>query len=552
MGEMKKVCVIGLDAATFSLINPWIEEGKLVHLKRMMEEGCFGNLRSTIPPFTPPAWTSSVTGQNPGKHNIYDFFKFDGGDYKGKLTSQGDRKSKTVWNILSEEGKEVGVVNVPCTYPPERVNGFMVSGTPIPSHAKDHTYPDPLVEEIMEHIPGYRLWSDLDRRDEEAVLREIYKNTEIEIALVTYLLEKKRWDFFMTVFIGLDVVQHLYWRYMDRSHPGFSPNVPQILAEGILTCYQRVDRFIGDLLNKFGDEVSLVIYSDHGAGPLYKDFYITNWLIEEGFLVLRERPGGFKNAISLHPWMRQMGSFLSRFDINRLRYFIPLKILKKFMRLVFPGYQKMAALIDWSRTKAYYPTIGGQGLHINLQGREPGGLVQQGLPYEEMRRDLIEKLDPWVKSGAVKKIHRREEIYEGDCVGNAPDLIVEAAEGYRIQEGIGPALLSSPKEGLKLISGSHRKSGIFLIRGRGIKRGCRMEAMDITDIGPTLLHLYGIPIPRGMDGKVLTEIFEEDYLARHPVRFDDREMRRDATRFDYETNEKEEIMKKLETLGYIG
>ena len=204
----------------------------------------------------------------------------------------------------------------------------------------------------------------------------------------------------------------------------------------------------------------------------------------------------------------------------------------------------MVPLIDWSKTKAYFPTIGGRGLHINLQGREMAGIVPQGPPYEQVRRDLIEKLDLWIRSGVIKGIHRREEIYHGDYVGNAPDLITEEQGGYRIQEGMGPSLLAPSREGLKIVSGSHRKEGIFFIRGRGIKRGCEIGSMDIMDIAPTLLYLFGIPIPRAMDGKVLLDVFEEDHLQKHRVRFDERDMRREGTVFDYETDEKSEIMRR--------
>src|SRR3989339_1718692 len=137
MEKDRKVCVIGLDGATFALIKPWVEEGKLPHFKRLMEEGSFGDLESTIPAHTPIAWTTSVTGQNAGHHNLYTFFRLDRENYRRKLTNHGDRRAKAVWNVLSEEGKRVCVVGVPFTYPPEKVNGVMVSGTPLPYTSAD-------------------------------------------------------------------------------------------------------------------------------------------------------------------------------------------------------------------------------------------------------------------------------------------------------------------------------------------------------------------------------------------------------------------------------
>jgi predicted AlkP superfamily phosphohydrolase/phosphomutase len=541
MKNNHKVCVIGLDGATFSLIKPWVKEGKLPHFKKLMEEGSFGDLESTIPAHTPTAWTTSVTGQNAGRHNLYTFFRLDRDNYRRILTNHGDRRAKAVWNILSEEGQQVGIVGVPFTYPPEKVNGFMVSGSPLPSTSTDHTYPVSLLSEITERVPGYKLWSDLHSRGEEALLGGIYRQIEVETALVTYLLEAKPWDFFMGVLIGLDVVQHLFWRHMDRSHPHFHPGPAKRLGPGILNCYQKVDRFLGDVLKRLEKDVPLVIYSDHGFGPLHQYFYITNWLLENGFLALKDHL----------KWRSRIGALIHRMDINRLMHFVPLKLLKKLLQRSFPGYHHLIPLIDWNQTKAFFPTVAGQSIYVNLQGRECMGIVAPGKSYEEVRQSLTEKLDQWVKAGVIDKIYRREEIYDGAFMENAPDLIIEMAKGYHLQEGLGPALLTAPMDGVTLVSGQHRKEGIFLIRGEGVKKGVEIKSSRIIDIAPTLLYLQGTPIPRGMEGHLLKEAFDTAHLSENASQYDDRDMRRESGYIDFSEEGKEEILKKLKALGYV-
>jgi predicted AlkP superfamily phosphohydrolase/phosphomutase len=550
MGESPKVCIIGVDGATFSLVQPWVEEGKLPAFRRLMEEGAWGGLRSTIPAQTPPAWTSSVTGQNPGKHNIFNFFKSDGTDYRRRLTSHSDRRTKALWNMLGEEGKEVAVVHVPFTYPPEPVRGVMISGMPMASVSGDYTYPPDLVDWIRERVPEYSPESNLSRREEEVLLEEILKNTENEIRVVTRLMEERAWDFFMAVFVGLDVLQHLFWRFMDTTHPYYDPARAETLGPGILRGYQRIDRFIGEVLDRWTSEATILVYSDHGFGPLHHDFYITNWLIDEGFLVLKESPWLDRGRL-LQPGWRDLGAFLCGSERTGGGRLLPTTALRKLSRLFFPSFHRLVPFVDWTKTRAYFPILGEHSLHINLRGREPQGIVEPGRPCEELKGILVEKLQRWIDEGVIRSVHRGEEIYRGGAMKNAPDLVIEMKDGYRVAEGIGPGLLSPSREGLTLVSGSHRSAGIFLIHGQGVRRGGQIESASIMDVAPTVLSLYGLAVPRDMDGKVLSGAFEEDFLACHPVRFDDRDMAREAGYFDYDEEGKSEIMKRLQALGYI-
>jgi predicted AlkP superfamily phosphohydrolase/phosphomutase len=208
-------------------------------------------------------------------------------------------------------------------------------------------------------------------------------------------------------------------------------------------------------------------------------------------------------------------------------------------------------LIDWNRTRAFFPTVAGQSIYVNLKGRECMGIVPPGKCYEEVRERIAEKLDQWVRAGIIDKIYRREEVYDGTYVENAPDLVIEMAKGYHLQEGLGPTLLTAAMDGVTIVSGQHRKEGIFLIKGKGVTKGVEIKSSRIIDIAPTLLYLQGIPIPRAMEGHLLKEAFVTAHLSENPLQFDERDMRRKSGYVDFSEEGKEEILKKLNALGYV-
>jgi predicted AlkP superfamily phosphohydrolase/phosphomutase len=180
-----------------------------------------------------------------------------------------------------------------------------------------------------------------------------------------------------------------------------------------------VDRFLG--MSSKGVKQRL-LFTRTIFGPLHKDFYITNWLIEEGFLTLKEKPDGIRSAFFRHPWGRRLGCWLDRVGEKTIGSLLPRKLTKRFLRQVFPGYHGMLPWIDWSKTKAYFPTIGDQSIHINLRGRDPMGIVEQGSPEEV--KSLIEELEPWVKSGGSREFIRGKR-FTRRVPANSPDMVIE-------------------------------------------------------------------------------------------------------------------------------
>lgn len=534
----KKVFVIGIDGATLDLVGPWAEQGKLPTFSRIIREGVYGHLKSTFPPLTPPAWTSSLTGKNPGKHNIFDFFKHEPGSYKKKIVSTGDRKSEAIWNILSDQGKKVGLLNVPVTYPPEKIKGFIVTGLLTPSLESEFAYPPWLKDELLK-VLDYKIGIDLRKLikgDEDAFLNEVSEVTEKKREALWYLLKKFELDCFMIVFSALDPLQHFFWRFIDENYPQYYLDGHVKYRDAILNHYKLLDRIIGDLLAAVGHESSLLIYSDHGFGPLYKDVFINNWLEERGFLKLKWNLEGLK-------W---------RYIKNKA--YLPKKI-REAINVDHHRDSKLISAIEWKATKAYFSSLSSQSIRINLKGREPEGSVEEGGEYDALRDRLSQELqeirDDDTGERLVERVLKREDIYFGDYVKNAPDLLVKMKEGYCLQEGFGESLIMPAKQSIALRSGDHRPDGVVFIRGEGIRKGAHIESAEIVDIAPTILYLMGLSVPGDMDGKVLREAFEIEYLDKNPVQYGEEKATYEKTEYEFTRDETEEVEKRLRGLGYL-
>ena len=534
----RRVLVIGLDGATLDLIVPWAARGELPTFSSLMGEGAHGHLKSTMPALTPPAWTSSLTGKNPGKHNIFDFFVHERGSYKKRIVSARDRRSKAVWNILSEYGKKVGVFNVPITYPPEEVNGFMVTGMLTPSLANNFTYPFELKDELLKRV-GYRIeknLGDLPKENEVDFLKNITETTENKNRALLYLLKKFEWDFFVGVFDALDSLQHFFWKYMDERHPQYQELSTLSFRDAILNHYKQLDRLIAEILGAIEEEGSVIIYSDHGFGPLYKDVFLNNWLEEKGFLKLRWNMQGLR--------LRLLKNTL-----------LPTKIKNPLVKDHFK-YSKLISAINWKATKSYFFSLSGQAIRLNVKTREPGGMIAEGEEYEHVRDLLIQELqelrDPETGEALVEKVFKREEIYSGDFVENAPDLLLSMKDGYTLQEGFGKDLIMPATQRHVIRSGTHRANGILFMKGKGIRKGVSIESAEVVDIAPTLLYMMGLPVPHEMDGKVLKETFETKYLDENPIQYCRETAYREKANAGFSQAETEEVEKRLRGLGYMG
>jgi len=555
MNKKARVFIIGLDGATFDLILPWIKEGKLPSLSHMMENGAYGELRSTIPILTPAAWSSFMTGKNPGKHGIVGFFTRENDSYVVKVINSTHRSAKEIWTILSEKGKKVGIVNVPLTYPPKSVNGFMVTGMMTPPKSDNFTYPPPLKEEVEKVVGSGTLdplLTSLER--EEVFINEVFDSTEKLAKISLLLTEKQEPDFFMVVFNGTDYIQHRFWKYIDPKHPEYKAEKSVKYRKMFLQLYQRIDEILGNFLKKTDERTTVIVMSDHGSGPLHKYIHVNSWLMQTGLLKLRKRLTTRLKCFLYRRGINPQKILNALFSIHlgniRIKTDRTDKKLQSISNKLFLSFSD----VDWPKTKAY--SIGSGIIYINLKGREPSGTVSPGQEYESLREQISARLyglkDPETGEFVIKKVYKKEEIYRGPHIDTLPDIVFIPKPGYTTFEEHEFAAKSVITQ-TKIISGTHRLNGILIMKGGGIKKSATLQDASIMDVAPTILYLLGLPIPTDMDGRVLEGALTSSYLHLNPVRY-----AKDSTQVllkkkdeVYEDKDEEEIKSRLRALGYI-
>lgn len=554
---MNKILIIGIDSGTFDIVNPMVRSGKLPNLSRLIENGTSGRLQSTTPPVTPPAWVSFMTGKNPGKHGVFDFYVSPSYGYMRPVWNSNYIKAKTIWRLLSENGLRVGVINLPMTYPPEKIKGFIIPGFQYSLDSeKNFSHPPELMQEIKEKVGEYRvIYGDMESlytNKLDKLLMEWSDIFELRRKTILYLIEHKPWDVFMAVFYSVDVMQHHFWRFFDTAHPLHDPNLAIKYRHVIPEFYEKIDSALGDILQRIGNDVKIIVLSDHGAGPEEEAFSINNWLSKEGFLHFKK---------FLFPVWRFRFPHLFYKALRRLRFpgiawTIPLDQLKTLGKAVDPREGlNIPFFIDWNNTLAYGGNHTEQGIYINLKGREPLGIVEKGREYERVREQIIEKLrklrNPKSGEPVEVRIFKKEDVYNGPYINDAPDIFVEI-KGVRclMQKEIHHQKLfyNSNKS-----SGTHRMDGILILKGSGIKSGHSVEGTKIIDMAPTILYALGLPIPEDMDGKVILDAFEDEYLKKNPVKFcqpTEVEVGREEGVMNKEESDK--VRESLRALGYFG
>ncbi len=565
MGEREKVVIIGLDGATFDIINPMVKEGSLPNIAGFMKEGGHGNLKSTIHPTTPHAWSSFMTGKNAGKHGIFDFSERVKGTYDIRLINGGFRNGDSLWKILSANNKKVLVVNVPFTYPAEEVNGVLISGLDAPGIDGDFAYPKDIYKKIVKDVGKY----DLRGTFPIGKTKSWYKTERIEdviqnrVDVSKYLMNTCDWDFFMIVFGSTDHVQHMFWRYMEEKQRGVRSKDVDLYGDIISHTYKLVDAAVGEITEEAGEDANVVLMSDHGGGSIKSIVYLNKWLENEGLLKFKD------SKKSVHKSVMRNTIF---HGIKRTRYFmkrfLPANV-KTQLKLLLPGFKDKAesflyfSNIDWTKTKAYAFGMYGN-ININLKGRDPMGIITND-EYDEVVELIISKLkllkDPDDNSSAVDQVHKKEDLFHGNFQDKAPDLLVawrdyvyfsKATLGAK-EETVFGSLFNIDSSDFEY-SGTHRLNGIFLCKGKDIKKNTSINGAKIYDIAPTILHLMGMPVPDDMDGKVLNEIFTDEHIKDNPVttcksKYTEEDLKSKGKY--YSDNEEKEIIERLQGLGYI-
>jgi len=552
-----KTIIIGIDGGTWDVILPLIKKGKLSNIAHLMETGVWGNLHSTYPPITIPAWVSCVTGVNPGKLGVFHFMNNVHQNYQGTLFNATEVKVKRIWEILTEMKKKSIIITVPGTYPPLPFDGIMVSSVrPLQSQIVK-IYPEDIKEELkrwlnenllidLKKIKLTRLTQgNIPKKSFFSNLFQIHlKVVEIQKKIVCNFIQKYKWDFFMVVFPSTDIIQHCCWHYYKSSKPlPFSISTEDPVSK----IYMAVDKAVGEIFNCIDPkETSLFVVSDHGFGPLYKMFFVNQWLKDKGWLTLKKRPRWQTKRISLF-------KIFEKLSLRFLNEVLPSQVLQLKLPLLKKR-QFSLDDIDWEKTIAYYA---GAGININLEGREPKGIVKRkefDRIMEIIKKELKEIKDPWTGKNIVKYIFRKEEIFQGPYVEKAPDLLFFfSSSEYLPQEELNHNVFSIVDEKSK-ITGHHFScfNGIFILNSPAIKSDAHLDNAHIMDITPNVLYLMGLPVAEEMDGRVWIEVVKPEFQKKYPLRKVKYNLYKEKREIKFGKEEEEEIKRQLKDLGYLG
>ncbi|MEM7131198.1 MAG: alkaline phosphatase family protein [Chloroflexota bacterium] len=552
----RRVLVIGLDGATWDLMRPWMAEGKLPNLRALCEVGASAPLTSTIHPVTTPAWTSFLTGQQQGKHGIYDHVRRRPDSYKMEITNASMIQSPMLFDYIGQAGGRSISLNVPYTFPPRPIPGDMVSGLFATIVGPEITEPPELYDEISSLVPDYVVHPDFDPHASDPLQDFLTKyltciRNRVEVA--RYLMQKEPWSFSIVVFMATDQIQHAYWHFMSEHGPD-DPDVGH-LHDAILQVYQAIDAEIPALLEQTDEETLVLAMSDHGAGELHRFVNLNRWLSDEGFLTFKQKRTNLSSLL-----IKQAATLYKRYLPAPWRFQVRKRLGQNFDRAKSEmESQLFASPMNWGKSKAY--SMGACGnIFVNLRGREPEGTVEPGDGYEALCQSIVAKLstlrDPETNEQLVKEVHRREAIYHGPYLNQAPDLIVEWRDyrywGRGRYDQNDPPLFQEAKtwdfSGLPLTA-THRPEGILIAHGPGVPADLSIDQAKLIDLAPTILAYLGIPVPQAMDGRPLAELFFPDFLD---VETDSKELVRDEEgAFSFSESDERKIMERLENLGYL-
>jgi len=451
----------------------------------------------------------------------------------------------TLWGRLSDAGLTTTVLSVPLTYPAESVNGSLVTGMFTPQGGRGATHPPGLAAELeaVDAMPKFALDVSVARArgraaermarslddDAAAYFADIADMTERLRRTALYLMERP-WDLFAAVFVATDRIQHLFWPAIETV--GESTDNP--LSRSIRASYRQVDSALGDIVRAAGDDVHVILMSDHGFGPCPGRFGVGRWLVEAGYARPRRRRlyTAVRNALEATGLKGLARRAAGRGPVGRAvrREFLP---------------------FDWERTRAYF-VPGSYGVRINLRGREREGIVEPGNEYDELRAELAVRLAGIDASGGrgsvFSAVKRREDVYEGPSVEWAPDLLLEPNPDIGYVPGMGNAESGPLVHPARKSVGNHRPEGILLVSGTGVRTSASHVTPSIADIAPTVMRLFGFAPPQEMDGRVLEGLFER---LPHVTRTSSNGSGASGHECAYSEDEERKVRDELESLGYL-
>ncbi len=518
MSSIRRAFIIGLDGATFELLDPMMDSGIMPNLKRIRDKAASGILRSTVPPTTPPAWTTCTTGVNPGRHGIYDFTVSPLKNPSRPLVSTRDIRALRLWKAVEQSGGRSIVVNVPITYPPEELSGCMVSGMMTPGFDSPFTHPPEVKDRIKAVCGNYILNVDIPKYDtasETEAIRffdDLRESLERRLEAVRYLMDSEFWTFFMVVFIAPDRIQHLFAKYLFPGNSLYDSAPAKRLRPRIMEIYRRLDEIIGELTEKLTENDTLFILSDHGFGMTDGFFNANTWLLTQGLLAVNT---GHYTRKRIFNMLQLLG------DNPLIRTMLPEKLQSGIRRAIrrtrssfLSPKNDLAQTVDWANTRVFFSSIPCQGFYINERtGENPRGTVDREDVENIMnllKKRLLELQHPRTGELLTDQVWFREELFQGNETRFAPHVLF-CMRNYAVlgRQHLGASGFFTDASSHPV--GFHRPDGILMMAGPAVAPGT-LNA-DMADIMPTVLCSMSLPIPENLDGSPLYENFQPEFRS---------------------------------------
>ncbi len=467
---MKKVLVIGLDCAALKIV--FDRRDQLPNIDKMLSGGISAPFRSGHPPITIPAWMTMTSGKDAGEHGVYGFRHRVTGTYNDiKLSSASSFKKSAIWDIIAEKGLKSCLVGVPPSYPISEVNGSKVSCFMTPGSDKEYTYPSSLKAELEERFGPFKFDVEFRTSDRDKLKEELFEMTLQHFEVIKYLLLNKPWQFFMFVEIGVDRIQHAFWKFFDKTHHGYTQG--NEYEDVIMEYYRMLDKGIGEILDLVDTDTVIFVVSDHGAKAIKGVFCINQWLVDKGYLVLRNTPA--------------------------------------------EGTPIELAEVDWGRTKVwawggYYSRV-----FFNVKNREKEGIIDQDeydFLRDKVKNELISVRGPEGEEWKTRAF-RPEELYD-ELNGDYPDLMVYFDDlSWRAAGTLGHKSMYLNENDTGPDDAVHDWEGVFVMYDPEKQSGERRDVVDILDFAPTVLEIMGVEQPADMKGKSVLQRNNNDRILQN-------------------------------------
>jgi len=533
----REALVIGLDGATWDILRPAIDQGYLPTLESMIDDGFHGDMESTLPPITPVAWTSFMTGVNPGKHGISGFAQpsYNGNEYKFSLNDSQDISTNTIWEYLSERGRSIVSLNLPMTYPPFEVNGALISGLMTPNERQQFTHPPELQDELLKqdfkpfikHVAGKL--SGCESKDEyRQRVDEMCKLVEKKFGQAYYIDDQQDWDVFFMQIQETDAIQHFLMGFYEEGHGWYDEEMTEYIYENF---YGVIDQRLGEMIETVGEDALTIVLSDHGFQTCDRVVYLGNWLRDEGFAEPSTKGVLYKSTIDT----------IKKLDILGLRRH--LKSGRKIAK------QKESFTVDWSKSDAI--SIGAGNNPI-----APIYILAEGDRRDNIQDKLVQELkeftDPKTGERVVEEVIIGDDVYSGRYSDEMPDVLIKGRPGYTFRTTFhseDPTIVDLLEKTDR--PGVHHRSGMFMGTSPDTKSGGYQVNGDLIDLFPTLVYYLGEPIPNYLDGTVL-DIFTDEFRNEVEEKWSEIPSDRDAEiSHVYSEEDEEDLKDTLSQLGYI-